>query len=130
MTKFKDIELPLIGRHNALNGAAVFGLSLTLGVSEKEIRNALKSFKGVLRRCEMKGEKNGVLFIDDYAHHPTEIETTLKGMRHAIAGKRMIIVFQPHRYTRTKDCLGQYGSIFNVADQLIVTDIYGGNEEP
>ncbi len=127
---YKDIEMTLIGRHNALNGAAVFGLSLTLGVPEKDIRHALKSFKGVLRRCEMKGERNGILFIDDYAHHPTEIETTLNGIREAIANKRMVVVFQPHRYTRTKDCLGQYGSIFDVADQLIVTDIYGSNEEP
>jgi UDP-N-acetylmuramate--alanine ligase len=127
---YKEIELGLIGRHNALNAAAVFGLTVTLGVPESDVRNALKTFKGVLRRCEIKGEKNQVLFIDDYAHHPTEIETTLKGIRQAIEEKRMIVVFQPHRYSRTKDCLGTYGNIFDVADKLLVTDIYGSNEEP
>lgn len=128
--QYRDIELALIGRHNALNAAAVFGLATTLEVPEADIRRALKTFKGVLRRCEIKGMKNDILFIDDYAHHPTEIETTLKGIRQAIANKRLIVVFQPHRYTRTKDCLGMYGQLFGVADKVIVTDIYASNEKP
>lgn len=128
--KYKEIESALIGHHNVLNCAAVFGLAIMLGIAEKDIRLALKNFKGVLRRCEKKGEKNGILFLDDYAHHPTEIETTLKGMRQAIGDKRMVVVFQPHRYSRTKDCIGMYGSIFNAADHLLVTDIFASNEEP
>ncbi len=127
---YSAIELALIGRHNILNAAAVFGLSMTLGISEASIRQAFKTFKGVLRRCEYKGTCKGVLFLDDYAHHPTEIETTLQGIRLAIGCKRLIALFQPHRYSRTQDCLGLYGTIFNDADEVIITDIYGAGEAP
>jgi UDP-N-acetylmuramate--alanine ligase len=126
---YKDVELGLIGNHNALNATAVFGLAITLGLPEEAIRHAFKIFKGVLRRCEIKGEEDGILFIDDYAHHPTEILTTLKGIRQAIQTKRLVTVFQPHRYSRTKDCLGTYGTIFDSADHVIVTDIYSGGEK-
>ncbi len=127
---YSEIELALVGRHNVLNAAAVFGLAHTLGVSEASIRQSFKTFKGVLRRCETKGICQGILFLDDYAHHPTEIQTTLQGIRQAIGTQRLIAVFQPHRYTRTKDCLGQYGSIFEAADEILVTDIYGAGETP
>jgi UDP-N-acetylmuramate--alanine ligase len=127
---YSHIELALIGRHNILNAAAVFGLSMTLGISEANIRQAFKTFKGVLRRCEYKGTSKGVLFLDDYAHHPTEIETTLHGIRLAVGSKRLIAVFQPHRYSRTQDCLGLYGTIFNDADEVLITDIYGAGEAP
>lgn len=127
---YPEIELSLIGRHNILNAAAVFGLAITLGVSEGKIRQALKTFKGVLRRCEEKGMTKGIKFLDDYAHHPVEIQTTLEGIRLAIGPKRLIAVFQPHRYSRTKDCLGQYGTIFDKADMLLITDIYGAGENP
>ena len=125
---YKQIELALVGRHNVLNAAAVFGLSRTLGIPEASIRQTFKTFKGILRRCENKGTYNGVLFLDDYAHHPTEIQTTLHGIRQAIGPKRLIAVFQPHRYSRTQDCLGQYGSIFESADEVLLTDIYGAGE--
>lgn len=127
---FEAIEMTLIGKHNILNAAAVFGLSLSMGIPEASIRTALKNFKGVLRRCEVKGTYNNILFIDDYAHHPTEIQTTLKGIRRAVGSQRLIAVFQPHRYTRTKDCLGMYGPIFDSADEIILTDIYGAGETP
>lgn len=127
---YQHIELALAGRHNVLNAAAVFGLAHTLGVPEASIRHSFKTFKGVLRRCEYKGMCNGVLFIDDYAHHPTEIQTTLQGIRQGIGSKRLIAVFQPHRYTRTQDCLGQYGTIFDAADEVLITDIYGAGETP
>lgn len=128
--KYSEIELSLSGRHNILNATAVFGLSLTLGAEEEKIRDAFKTFQGVLRRCEEKGRFNDILFLDDYAHHPVEIETTLKGIRKAIGTKRLIAVFQPHRYSRTQDCLGQYGNIFDAADELFVTDIYAAGETP
>ncbi len=127
---YSEIALNLIGKHNVLNAAAVFALALALNVPEESIRNSFKTFKGVLRRCERKGEFDGALFIDDYAHHPTEILTTLQGIRHAIQSKRLIAVFQPHRYSRTQDCLGQYGEIFASADEVIVTDIYAAGEAP
>lgn len=127
---YSQIELALAGRHNVLNGAAVFGLSLTLGVPEASIRQSFKTFKGVLRRCENKGTSHGVQFLDDYAHHPTEIQTTLQGIRQAIGPRRLIAVFQPHRYSRTEECLGSYGTIFDAADELLITDIYGAGETP
>ena len=127
---YSQIECALTGRHNVLNAAAVFGLAWTLGVSEISIRQAFKTFKGVLRRCENKGTCHDVHFLDDYAHHPTEIQTTLLGIRQAIGSKRLIAVFQPHRYSRTQDCLGSYGTIFDAADEVLITDIYGAGEMP
>ncbi len=127
---YKDVKLSLIGRHNALNGAAVFGLAMSLGISEEMIRKAFLSFGGVMRRCEKKGEIQNVLMLDDYAHHPTEIQTTLQGIRQAIDGRRLIAVFQPHRYSRTNDCLGLYGEVFDAADEIFVTEIFGAGEAP
>lgn len=127
---YENIELPLIGRHNALNAAAVFGLCLSLGILENDIRKGLIAFQGVNRRCEKKGEECEVLVVDDYAHHPTEIATTLKGIRKAIGERRLIVVFQPHRYSRSKDCLGAFASAFDAADEVVVTDIYAAQEAP
>ena len=127
---YAHIELPLVGRHNVLNAAAVFGLAKTLGVPEISIRQSFKNFKGVARRCEYKGMAREICFFDDYAHHPTEIQTTLQGIRQAIGSKRLIAVFQPHRYSRTQDCLGSYGTIFDAAHELFITDIYGAGETP
>lgn len=127
---YNNVEVALTGKHNALNAAAVFGLALTLGIPEKTIRHALSHFKGVGRRCEKKGDVHGILILDDYAHHPTEIRATLKAVRNAIREKRLIAVFQPHRYTRTKECLDHYKDIFNDADEVIVTDIYAAGEQP
>lgn len=128
--RYSDIQLSLVGRHNSLNGAAVFGMAISLGISEESIREAFKSFGGVLRRCEKKGEIQNVLLLDDYAHHPTEIKTTLQGIRQAIGARRLIVVFQPHRYSRTKDCLGLYHGIFDEADELFITEIYSAGENP
>lgn len=127
---FKEIESALIGEHNALNAAGVFVLAFLSGIKESSIRQSFRTFPGVLRRCEKKGAINGILFLDDYAHHPAEIKTTLNGIRRAIGGKRLVAVFQPHRYTRTQECLGMFGACFQAADAVIVTDIYGAGENP
>jgi UDP-N-acetylmuramate--alanine ligase len=127
---YSKIELPLLGRHNALNAAAIFGLALSIGLSEDAIRQAFKSFKGIMRRCEIKVEFQGVTVIDDYAHHPTEISATLRGISEAVKEKRVLAIFQPHRFSRTKECLGTYGKIFDDADELFVTDIFGAGETP
>lgn len=127
---YEGVELSRIGHHNVLNALAVFGLAITLGVEESAIRHSFKSFQGVMRRCEFKGQMNDITFIDDYAHHPTEIQTTLKAIKSAIEGKRLVVIFQPHRYSRTKDCLGQFGSAFEGADTLFITDIYSAGETP
>lgn len=127
---YPNVEVNLTGQHNALNALAVFGLAITLGIKEEAIRQAFKNFKGVLRRCEKKGESHDVLFLDDYAHHPSEIAATLKAVRQAVQERRLIVVFQAHRYSRTKDCLGSYGSIFDFADDVVITEIYAAGEAP
>lgn len=127
---YREIALPLIGRHNVLNAAAVFGLVLRLGQNEKNIRQALMSFQGVGRRAEKKGEERNISVYDDYAHHPTEILTTLRALKQASGGKRLIVAFQPHRFSRTKECMDLFPQVFDEADELILTDIYAAGEKP
>ncbi len=134
--KYVDIHLSLFGEHNALNGAAVFGLSLSLGIEETAIRKAFQTFRGTKRRLEFRGEKEGVTVYDDYAHHPTEIKVTLKGLR-ALKNSlpktsegRLIVVFQPHRFTRVRDLWSEFPLVFEDADMVILTDIYAASEAP
>lgn len=127
---YREIEVALSGEHNALNSAAVFGLSMQLSLSEEKVRSALKTFPGVSRRCEKRNEVGGVLFLDDYGHHPTEIFKTLKAVKEAIRERRLIVLFQPHRYTRTRDLLKEFGSAFEWADFLYISDIYSAFEQP
>jgi len=126
---FPQIEISQIGSYNVLNASAVFGLALKLGLEEHLIRKGLATFPGVGRRCTHRGEVQGILFIDDYAHHPNEIRATLQAIRDAIGEKRLVVLFQPHRYSRTKDCLGSYQGIFEQADLLYITDIYAAGEK-
>jgi UDP-N-acetylmuramate--alanine ligase len=128
--KYYNIEIPLLGKHNVLNAAAVFGLCLELGMTEQVVRQAFKNFKGVKRRMEKKGENRGAIIFDDYAHHPTEIKTTLEGLRKASGEKRIIAVFQPHRYSRLKECYSSFLECFDEADVIFVTDIYAARETP
>jgi UDP-N-acetylmuramate--alanine ligase len=127
---YRDIEIPLIGGHNVLNAAAVFGLGVKIQISEDKIRHAFSHFKGVDRRLEFRGEKKGILVFDDYGHHPTEIFATLRGVRQAAPSARLVVAFQPHRYTRTRDCLHEFGPALQRADQVILTDIYAAGETP
>ena len=127
---YHNIEVALTGKHNALNALAVFGLAIQLGIPEVEIRAAFLDFKGVGRRCEKKGEKQGILLLDDYAHHPTEINVTIDAIRDAVKERRLIAVFQPHRYSRMQYCLGTFGKVFEAADEVIVTDLYTAGEAP
>lgn len=127
---YKEIEMPLIGQHNVLNTVAVFALALSLGGSDAEIRRAIKSFQGVGRRADKIGEKGSIAFFDDYGHHPTEIKTTLAAFKQSHPKNRLVTVFQPHRYTRTRDCLEEFADAFNDADIVVLTDIYSAGEEP
>lgn len=128
--RYKEIEVPIIGRHNILNASAVFGLCLKLGLREEKIRSALISFKGINRRLEYKGEAKGIIFYDDYAHHPTEVLTTLSAIKNAVGSARVVLAFQPHRYSRTLACLNEFGSAFAAADLVVITDIYAAGETP
>lgn len=126
---YSKIEIPLLGKHNVANAAAVFGMGVRLGLEESVIRKAFSSFGGVKRRMEKKGEKLGVMLYDDYGHHPTEIAVTLKALKKAVGERRLIIAFQPHRYSRTQDCWNEFLKVFEEADELVLTDIYGAGEK-
>jgi UDP-N-acetylmuramate--alanine ligase len=116
------------GEHNVKNALAAIAVGLEFGVSFAHIRSALEGFRGVRRRFEVLGERAGALVIDDYAHHPAEILATLAAARQAL-DRRIVVVFQPHRYTRTRDTFDDLARAFHDADQLLLTDIYPAGEE-
>ena len=122
-------HLALGGRHNISNALSVIGLGLELGIDLKHIRNSLERYKGAGRRLEIKFQSAKYLVIDDYAHHPTEIKATLAAVAN-LKVKRKIVVFQPHRYTRTQLLLNDFAQSFAQADYLIITDIYAASEQP
>lgn len=130
---YSSVEISLPGKHAALNAAAVFALCTLLGIEEEGIRGGLASFGGVKRRAEKIPSHENVTIIDDYAHHPTEVEATLKGIRLAAGSRRLIAVFQPHRYSRLATLvndLPQFYKSYLDADQVVVTDLYAAGEQP
>ena len=124
-----NIELAVPGMHNAKNSLAAASVGLELDIPWEKITLALRQFRGVKRRFEIKGESKGIMIVDDYAHHPTEIEATLKAAKNGW-NRRIVVVFQPHLYSRTKDFAEQFGKAFFNCDILVVTDIYAAREEP
>lgn len=120
----------LIGKHNACNAAAVFALAQHLGISETVIAEAMATFPGVARRMHKRAEQHSVLMLDDYAHHPTEIKTTLEGLKEVIQERRLVVLFQPHRYSRTQTLFNEFITSFEAADELLITDLYAASEEP
>ena len=122
-------ELAVPGVHNINNSLAAIGVARELEIDVETIRKALKEFSGVQRRFTIKGEVNGIIVVDDYGHHPTEVRATLAA---AAAGmeRRVVVVFQPHRYSRTQHLLEEFFTAFNQADKLIVMDIYAAGEKP
>jgi len=122
-------ELHVPGRHNILNATAAVAIARQLAVSVERIAEGLKNFHGVDRRFQQMGEGRGVRVVDDYGHHPTEIGATLAAARESCKG-RIHVVFQPHRYTRTRDLLEEFGGAFVNADTVIVLPIYAASEEP
>lgn len=123
------IKLRVPGRHNVLNALATVVVSLKLGLDIEAINAAFECFTGANRRFQTKGELNGVWVVDDYAHHPTEIGVTLAAARQT-RPQRLICVFQPHRYSRTKLLAEEFGRCFDAADLLVLTDIYSAGEAP
>jgi len=134
--KLGEVTLGLPGEHNAMNALAALAVAFELGVGFDEAARALDGFTGVGRRFEVKGEAGGVLVIDDYGHHPTEIRATLKAGREMIGelerpdGARLAVIFQPHRYTRTQDLWDEFLGSFELADLLAITEIYPASETP
>ena len=123
-------SLGVPGHHMVLNALAAIGIALELEVDPEQIRASLASFTGADRRFQQKGEKNGILVVDDYGHHPTEIAATLAAARAGFPDRRIVAAFQPHRYTRTKALLEEFGTAFFEADVVAVTDIYPAGEQP
>lgn len=123
------VDLGVYGRHNVLNSLAAAGVARWLGHDAYEGARSLKDFTGVRRRFQIKGEIDGVRVVDDYAHHPTELHSTLQAARATTEG-RVIAVFQPHRYSRTKKLYREFGEAFEAADAVLITDVYGAGEMP
>ena len=124
-----EIELIVPGDHNIRNSLAACAIGLLCDIPFEVIRDGLADFGGVYRRFEIKGEKGGILVIDDYAHHPTEIKATLAAARRGWK-RRIVAVFQPHTYTRTRDFYAEFATSFDDADVLILTDVYPAREAP
>ena len=123
-----QMKLAVPGLHNVYNALATIAVGLDLNIKFEEIAGALREFRGAERRFQIKGEKSGILVVDDYGHHPTEIKTTLDAAR--TSGRRVLTLFQPHRYTRTRDLLEDFARSFYGADVLLVSDIYAASEDP
>ncbi len=124
-----EFFVPLIGRHNVLNALFAITVSKEMFISLESIKGALKSFSGIQRRFEFKGSYHGCRVYDDYGHHPTEIRATLNAVSDIVKG-RTIVVFQPHRYTRTRDLFNEFVNAFDSADRLYLMDIYPAGEKP
>ena len=122
------LELTVPGRHNLQNALAAVAVAGELGVGFGQAASALRAFEGAERRFERHGEVNGVMVIDDYAHHPTEIAATLSAARATVA-RRLIVAFQPHRYTRTQRLMDAFGPSLRDADEIVLTDIYAAGED-
>lgn len=129
-TELGEIEMPVPGKHNVYNALAATAVALELEVPFAKIAEAFKTFKNANRRFQFKGEANGITVVDDYGHHPTEIVATLSAAKNSSGGKRTVVVFQPHRYSRTHELMDDFVVAFNNADVLFILDIYAASEQP
>jgi UDP-N-acetylmuramate--alanine ligase len=124
-----EFTVRMVGAHNAMNAMAVIAVAEEMDIPLDIVRGALEEFGGVQRRFTVKGEANGVTVVDDYGHHPAEVRATLAGARKAF-GRRLVVAFQPHRYSRTQELFQEFVTAFNDADVLFVTSIYAAGEDP
>jgi UDP-N-acetylmuramate--alanine ligase len=125
-----QLEIAVPGRHNALNATAAFGLAVQLGVPVADAALGLAAYRGARRRMELKGEADGVQVIDSYAHHPTELAADLAAARDIAAGGRVIAIFQPHLFSRTRLFASDFGTALGAADEVMVLDVYAAREDP
>lgn len=125
-----DYTLAVPGPHNVSNATAVIAVAAELGLPQGGVATALASFTGAGRRLQRTGRSAGVDVVDDYAHHPTEITTTLRAARSLVPQGRIVVVFQPHRFTRTRDLYREFGQAFGDADVVVLTDVYPATEPP
>lgn len=125
-----QVTLSVPGRHNVYNALAVIALGLELEIPFQTIARALSNYSGVQRRLQVKGEVDGITVVDDYGHHPTEIRATLAGLRDAWPRRRLVVLFQPHRYSRTAGLFQDFCTAFHDTDLLLLGDVYAAGEEP
>jgi len=123
------VTLNMPGEHNVANALGAVAVSMELAIEPARIIEGLEGFKGVERRFQVKGTAGGVTVVDDYGHHPVEIKAVLKSIKDGWRGRRAVVVFQPHRYSRTKFLADEFGKCFDGADSLILTDIYAASEK-
>jgi UDP-N-acetylmuramate--alanine ligase len=128
------VTVNLPGTHNVLNSLAAIGVALELNVEVDAIRRALLAFQGIDRRlqhiADVDTPAGRVTIVDDYGHHPTEVAATLQALRQGYSGRRLVLAFQPHRYTRTRDLIDDFGKVLSAADVLFVTEVYAAGEAP
>lgn len=125
-----EISFKMPGAHNVLNALACTAVALELDVPFDKIQEGFAQFGGVGRRFTVKGEQNGIMVVDDYGHHPVEIRATLSAARNGWPERRLVVAFQPHRYSRTKELFNEFVTCFYDADVLVLTDIYAASEQP
>jgi len=125
-----EVVLPMPGAHNVLNALAVLPISAFLAIPIEPYVKGLAQFEGVARRFTVRGEVAGVTIVDDFGHHPAEVKATLSGAKSSFAGRRVIAAFQPHRFTRTRDQLGEFPRAFHDADKVVICDIFAAGEKP
>jgi UDP-N-acetylmuramate--alanine ligase len=125
-----EIFMPVPGQHNIYNALAATAVALELEVPFNKVSEAFAGFKNANRRFQFKGEAHGISVVDDYGHHPTEILATLSAAKNGSGGRRTVVIFQPHRYSRTRELMNEFALAFNNADVLFVTDIYAASEQP
>ncbi len=129
--EYKNIFINLVGKHNVLNSAACFAVSKAVGIDFENFRRSIGEFDTVDRRLQLKLNKNKIKIYDDYAHHPREIELSLQGLKETMSGQgRLITVFQPHLFTRTKDFYKAFAESLAIADEIILMEIYPAREKP
>jgi UDP-N-acetylmuramate--alanine ligase len=129
-----DVTINLPGRHNVLNSLAAVAVAAELDVADAAIQRALANFQGIDRRLQQLGEiqwpGGRAMLVDDYGHHPTEVAATLEAVRQGWPSRRLVLAFQPHRYTRTRDLLDDFGRVLGQSDVLLVTEVYAAGEAP
>ena len=129
-----DIVVNLPGRHNVLNSLAAISVATELGIEDAAIQRALAAFQGIDRRLQFVGDvqtpRGRISVVDDYGHHPTEIAATMDAARQGYPGRRLVLAFQPHRYTRTHDLIDDFAKVLSTADALLVTEVYAAGEKP
>jgi len=125
-----EVSLNVPGIHNCLNALAALGTAMELGIDFETVRKGIYAYKGVQRRAHVRGEKAGIMIMDDYGHHPTEIKMTLQAIKNGFPNRRLVAIFQPHRYSRTRDLFDDFVTSFYDASLLYITEIYPASEKP